>query len=333
MYFRGHGEKFFNTLYSGEKMKKNIFPTHTTMFILSIFIAPFCHAHTYLIFGAEGWIGGKLVTLLTEKGHTVIKAHSRLENRESVEAEIVAANPDFVLNAAGKTGRPNVDWCEDHKQEVIRSNIIGALTLADLCFKHGIHMTNFGTGCIYEYDATHQMGSGTGFKEEEKPNFAGSYYSKTKIMLDTLLQDYPNVLNLRLRMPISDDLHPRSFITKIIGYKKVVNIPNSMTILTDMLPVALEMSERKLTGVYNFVNPGAISHNEILDLYKQYINPSFVYQNFSVEEQSKILKAGRSNNELDSSKLLREFPQVPHIKDSIIEVFKRMAENRAAHKQ
>ena len=57
---------------------------------------------------------------LPEQGHTVIKAHSRLENRESVEAEIVAANPDFVINAAGKTGRPNVDWCEDHKQEVIR---------------------------------------------------------------------------------------------------------------------------------------------------------------------------------------------------------------------
>ena len=195
-------------------------------------------------------------------------------------------------------------------------------------------MTNFGTGCIYEYDKAHPMYSGIGFKEEEKPNFAGSYYSKTKIMLDTLLQDYPNVLNLRLRMPISDDLHPRSFITKIIGYKKVVNIPNSMTILTDLLPIALEMIERKLTGVYNFVNPGTISHNEILDLYKQYIDPNFVYQNFSVEEQSKILKAGRSNNELDPSKLLKEFPQIPHIKDSIIKLFKRMVKIKryTAHK-
>ena len=298
----------------------------STALILSLVITTYCHAHTYLIFGAEGWIGGKLATMLEKQGHTVIKAQSRLENREAVEAEIIAAKPDFVLNAAGKTGRPNVDWCEDHKQEVIRANIIGALTLADLCFKYGIHMTNFGTGCIYEYDDKHPMYSGKGFKEEEKPNFAGSYYSKTKIMLDTLLQDYPNVLNLRLRMPISDDLHPRSFITKIIGYKKIVNIPNSMTILTDLLPVALKMSERKLSGVYNFVNPGAISHNEILDLYKKFVDPNFKYQNFTVEEQSKILKAGRSNNELDPSKLLKEFPGIPHIKESIIEVFKRMSD-------
>jgi len=304
-------------------MVKNIYRAFTIT-ILSILITVSCHAHVYLVFGAQGWIGGKLVTLLQEKGHTVIKATSRLENRESVEAEILAAKPDFVLNAAGKTGRPNVDWCEDHKQETIRSNLIGALTLADLCYKHGIHMTNFGTGCIYEYDEKHPMNSGIGFKEEDTPNFDKSYYSKTKIMLDTLLQDYPNVLNLRLRMPISDDLHPRSFITKIIGYKRVVNIPNSMTILTDLLPIAIEMTERKMTGVYNFVNPGVISHNEILDLYKEFIDSGFSYQNFSLEEQSKILKAGRSNNELDAHKLLKEFPQIPHIKKSIIQVFMRM---------
>jgi len=42
-----------------------------------------------------------------------------------------------------------------------------------------------------------------------------------------------------------------------------------MTVLTDLLPVSIIMSERKLTGVYNFVNPGAISHNQILSLYKK----------------------------------------------------------------
>jgi hypothetical protein len=50
---------------------------------------------------------------------------------------------------------------------------------------------------------------------------------------------------------------------------QVCNIPNSMTILDDLLPVSIVMAERKLTGVFNFTNPGAISHNEILDLYKE----------------------------------------------------------------
>lgn len=279
----------------------------------------------YLVFGgATGWVGGKVVDILKEQGEDVLEAKSRLENRQDVEEEIKKLKPDFVINAAGVTGRPNIDWCEDNKQETIRANIIGCLNLADICNLNNIHMTNFGTGCIYEYDEKHKMGSGIGFKEEDEPNFDGSFYSKTKIMLDKLLQNYPNVLNLRLRMPISDDLHPRSFITKIKGYKKVINIPNSMTILHDLLPVAIKMAQRKLTGVYNFVNPGVISHNEILDLYKKYIDPNFTYQNFTIEEQDRILKARRSNNELDASKLLREFPEIPNIKVSMVKVFERM---------
>lgn len=282
----------------------------------------------FLIFGGEtGWIGQKLVALLKEQGHIVGVPKARLEQRESVEQEIVDFKPDRVLNAAGITGRPTIDWCEDHKIETLRANMIGALTLADLCAKYNVHMTNYGTGCIYEYDEKHQLGSGIGFTEEEIPNFAGSYYSKTKIMLDTLLGDYPNVLNLRIRMPISDDLNHRSFVTKISRYNKVINIPNSMTILTDLLPVSIKMSERQLIGKYNFTNPGVISHNEVLDLYREYIDPDFVYHNFTVKEQAQVIKAPRSNNELDVSKLLKEFPEIPHVKASMVEVFKRMKAN------
>lgn len=290
---------------------------------ITAFTLPDC-PKKFLIFGAQGWIGGKLVTLLKNQHQEVYPAESRLENRAAIVAEIQHIKPDFVINAAGVTGRPNVDWCEDHKQETIRANIIGALNLADICYQLNIHMTNFGTGCIYEYDETHPQCSGIGFKEEEKPNFDGSYYSKTKIMLDRLLQDYPNVLNLRLRMPISDELNERNFITKISQYKKIVNIPNSMTILSELLPISIEMALRGLTGVYNFVNPGTISHNEILDLYKIYIDPDFTYQNFTIEEQNKILKSKRSNNELDASKLAKEFPQLMPIKQAIIQVFERM---------
>lgn len=128
-------------------------------------------------------------------------------------------------------------------------------------------------------------------------------------------------------MLISDDLHHRNFIAKIIKYQKVINIPNSMSILYDLLPLIPEMAKRKLVGNYNFVNPGVISHNEILDLYKKYIDANFSYQNFTLEEQNKILKAGRSNNELDTSKLLAEFPNIKSIKESIVSVFERMKSN------
>jgi dTDP-4-dehydrorhamnose reductase len=284
-----------------------------------------CADQTFLVFGGKtGWIGQKIVALLRQEQHQVFEAKSRLEQREAVTQEIEQVKPDCVINAAGITGMPNVDWCEDHKQETIRANLIGALNLADITYLQGIHMINLGTGCIYEYDEEHPMYSDKGFTEEDEPNFHGSFYSHTKCMLDNLLKCYPNVLNLRLRMPISSDLHPRSFVTKITRYQKVVNIPNSMSILDDLLPLIPKMAERRLIGTYNFVNPGVISHNEILDLYTQYVNSTFRYVNFSIEEQNKILKAKRSNNYLDATKLQKEFPELKNIKESIVGVFKKM---------
>jgi dTDP-4-dehydrorhamnose reductase len=282
----------------------------------------------YLLFGKNGWIGGKLIELLTAQGKTFHLAESRTYNRESVVAEIEKYKPTHVLNAAGVTGRPNVDWCEDHKAETIRSNVIGCLNVADICAEKGIHHLLYATGCIFEYDAAHTIG-GAGFLETDAPNFHKSYYSHTKAMVEDMLSVFPTTCTLRVRMPISDDLSPRNFVTKIVKYDRVVDAPNSMTVLTELLPVSLIMAERRLTGIYNFCNPGAISHNEVLALYKKYVDPSYTWNNFTLDEQAQILKAGRSNNTLDHTKLTNALPDV-HIDEihvAMEKVFQRMREN------
>jgi 3,5-epimerase/4-reductase len=137
--------------------------------------------------------------------------------------------------------------------------------------------------------------------------------------VEELLKNYENVCTLRVRMPISSDLsNPRNFITKITRYDKVVNIPNSMTILDELLPISIEMAKRNLTGIWNFTNPGAVSHNEILEMYRDYIDPSFSWKNFNLEEQAKVIVAPRSNNELNCTKLKSEFPELMSIKGSLI---------------
>ncbi|CAL5434820.1 unnamed protein product [Camellia sinensis] len=278
----------------------------------------------FLIYGRTGWIGGLLGKLCKEGGIEFQYGRGRLEDRSSLIDDIRRVRPSHVFNAAGVTGRPNVDWCETHKVETIRANVVGTLTLADVCREQGLIMLNFATGCIFEYDAGHLQGSGVGFKEEDKPNFIGSFYSKTKAMVEELLKEFENVCTLRVRMPISSDLsNPRNFITKISRYSKVVNIPNSMTVLDELLPISIEMAKRNCTGIWNFTNPGAISHNEILEMYRDYIDPKFKWVNFDLEEQAKVIVAPRSNNEMDSSKLKKEFPELLPIKDSIIKfVFK-----------
>jgi 3,5-epimerase/4-reductase len=273
----------------------------------------------YLVWGGRtGWIGQQIVAMLKEKDCEVHVARSRLEQFEEVEDELERIMPQFVINCAGLTGRPNVDWCESHKTETIRVNVIGTLNLLDQCYRRDIHVTNFATGCIFEYDDAHPIG-GPGFTEEDTPNFARSFYSLTKGAVDTISRAYDRVLTLRVRMPISADLSPRNFITKITKYPKIASVPNSMTILRDMLPVALLLMKRYCTGIYNFTNPGVASHDEILRLYQEIVDPTFWWESFSVEECEAILAAGRSNNFLETAKIEAELPgvKIPTLLESL----------------
>ncbi|KAG8501675.1 hypothetical protein CXB51_004648 [Gossypium anomalum] len=240
----------------------------------------------FLIYGRTGWIGGLLGKLCEKQG---------------------------IPFEYGKGG-----WSNVHSFWMI-SKLLSQPMCSMQLVEHDLLMINYATGCIFEYDATHPLGTGVGFKEEDKPNFTGSFYSKTKAVVEELLREFDNVCTLRVRMPISSDLsNPRNFITKITRYNKVVDISNSMTILDELLPVSIDMAKRNLRGIWNFTNPGVVSHNEILQMYKDYIDPNFNWVNFSLQEQAKVIVAPRSNNELDACKLKNEFPELLSIKDSLI---------------
>lgn len=284
-----------------------------------------------LLFGASGWIGGKLLVILEKIGEKVIVAKSRLDNYKDVVDEVNLVKPTHVLNCAALTGRPNIDWCEDHKDEVLRVNVIGTAVLAETCARSNIHFTFVSSGCLYNYNDEHPIPTNSsdwktikGYTEDDEPNFTGSFYSCTKVVIEKIIKSLPKALILRVRMPISDDLHDRNFIKKLTTYEHVINIPNSVSTLYDLLPIIPDMMIKEKSGIYNFTNPGVITHNEILKLYKEMIDPKFTWKNFSLEDQSKVLKAPRSNNYLDASKLSSEYPEIPEIHVAIQGVFERM---------
>lgn len=257
----------------------------------------------YLVYGGRGWIGGMLLRALQARGDEATAASARIEDLQQVRDELDRVRPTHVLMAAGLTGRPNVGWCEAHKAQTLMANVAGLLNVAHACCgeHRGIHCTVFGSGCVYESaaDAT------AGFTEDEPPNFAGSYYSRTKAAVQAMLAETygGGVLLLRLRMPITDDLHPRSFPIKLARYERVVDVPNSVSVLRELLPIALGLSEKKATGVYNLVNPGAVSHNEVLALYRDLVDPGFTWKNMTLEEQAAVIVGGRSNCTLSTAKL------------------------------
>jgi dTDP-glucose 4,6-dehydratase len=281
-----------------------------------------------LVYGSNGWIGNQFINILEKNEVVFFCGKSRVDELDSLSKEIEEIKPTHIVSFIGRThgkienkNYATIDYLEQEGKltENVRDNLFSPLLLAFICTNKGIHYTYLGTGCIFKFDEKHPYGiEENGFTEDSLPNFFGSSYSIVKGFTDQFMHLYKdNVLNLRIRMPITGEKNGRNFITKIVNYEKVCSVPNSMTVLPELLVYVLDMMKQKISGTVNLTNPGLISHNEILEMYKEIVDPSFTWKNFSIEEQRKILAADRSNNYMDTHKFEELYPQVSNIKDSV----------------
>ena len=289
-----------------------------------------------LVYGDKGWIGSQFIELLKNEKELVkyTLGLSRVDDTLNLLKELNEIKPTHVISFIGRTHGTigdkeytTIDYLEQPGKlvENIKDNLFSPISLALACNERKIHYTYLGTGCIFSYINDNNKG----FTEEDIPNFFGSGYSIVKGFTDRLMHQLEgNVLNLRIRMPIVAEDCPRNFITKITNYKKICSVPNSMSVLPELLPIALKMLKAGKVGTINLTNPGVISHNEILEMYKEYVDQSFIWENFSVEEQREIIACERSNNLLDTRVLQSFAPEIRPIKDAVRELLQNYKQNK-----
>ena len=313
-----------------------------------------------LVYGHAGWIGTQFIELLQKEKHVNENAtdridfdfalgESRVDDTPSLCKELDKVAPSHVISFIGRTHGTigtakytTIDYLEQPGKlvENVKDNLFSPISLALECKERNIHYTYLGTGCIFSYKNMEAVinpnpnhpdsNSDRGFNEDDIPNFFGSGYSVVKGFTDRLMHQLSgNVLNLRIRMPIVASECPRNFITKIVNYSKVCSVPNSMSVLDELLPIVIKMLKSRIVGTINLTNPGVISHNEILEMYQKHVDPHFTWNNFSVEEQRKILACDRSNNYLDTTALEKFAPEVRCIKDAVEDTIKNY---KRAHK-
>lgn len=269
----------------------------------------------WLVYGGSGWIGSDFCKRVPDDVELVI-SENRADDPDSVAKELDEAKPDSVLMFIGRTSGPgfnSIDYLEQAGRllDNVRDNLFSPVVVMKLTEERGVHCVYLGTGCIFSYDSPDDPA----FTTESLPNFFGSSYSTVKGYTDRMSSLFTNVLNVRIRMPISSD-HPRSFITKIVGYPKILNSLNSMTVLDDAIPVLIDCTKKKMTGTVNLVNPGPIDHVTILELYRQIVDPSHTYSLVDEEEHDSLLLSKRSKNLLEPSF------DMPTAKDSIEKLFR-----------
>ena len=288
-----------------------------------------------LVYGADGWIGGQFTSLLAQEGVEFVRGKCRLgdDSDQAVEEEILKVAPSHVASFIGRThgpGNNTIDFLEGGPDKLtinLRDNLFGPILLAELCRKLGLHFTYIGSGCLFTYTDDRPAG-GRPFSETDVPNYFGSSYSVVKGYTDRLMHHYGNVLNVRMRLPVSGEVNSRNLITKLAGYPRILSMPNSVTVLPELLPALLQFMRRRHVGTVNLVNPGFIQHEEILAEYVKHVDPSHTYQLVSMEDEGEFargLKKKRSNCHLDTEVLTALCPQVLGARESVSKVIKEMA--------
>jgi len=84
----------------------------------------------------------------------------------------------------------------------------------------------------------------------------------------------------------------------------------------------IDMSKRKVTGTVNLTNPGTITHNEILEMYREIVDPTLIWSN----SPTGTTGVARSNCTLNTDRLEAMYPQVMPIKAAVRKVLEKMKE-------
>jgi 3,5-epimerase/4-reductase len=268
-----------------------------------------------LLFGGRGYLGRSFRAFYPG----AVAADADVADRAAVGRALDSSRPDVVINCAGKTGRPNIDWCEAHPAETFRVNVAGALVVLEECLRRGVYLVHLSSGCIYQGD-----NGGQGFGESDFPNFTGSVYSRTKAISDQIIGRAP-ALTLRLRLPFDDTDEERNLLVKLRRYRRVLDVPNSLTYLPDFFRAAGRLIASRATGIYNVVNEGAMSPYEVMLRYRDVVDPAHAFERLSASGLPEVALAGRSNCRLSTEKLRRAGIDLLGVREAVDRALRSLA--------
>jgi UDP-glucose 4,6-dehydratase len=315
-----------------------------------------------VVLGASGYIGEAFVREIQSRGEPVIPLSrgdtgprrssvlpfTQLDYTQFDELLrfLRERKPDFLINAAGYTGRPNVDACETAKADTLAGCVLLPQVVADACAAAGVPWGHVSSGCLYsggkivdggkvriEKDLTRPELRALvekspervrGFTETDPPNFSFrsppcSFYSGAKAIAEEAIAGVGRNYSWRLRIPFDEYDSPRNYLSKVQRYAKVYDNVNSISHRGDFARACLDLWKRRAPfGIYNVVNPGFVTTRRVVEMLEEILHPDRRFEFWkSDEEFYRMVKAPRSNCVLDVSKLLATGVRIAPVEEAL----------------
>src|SRR5262249_29071372 len=115
-----------------------------------------------LLLGGSGYIGEAFQRELGRRGWRYRNLSRREVNYTQFETLwkfLKEHRPDFVINCAGFTGRPNVDACETAKADALLGNVVLPECIAHACAACQVPWGQVSSGCVYNGAKIHTQES------------------------------------------------------------------------------------------------------------------------------------------------------------------------------
>ncbi len=305
-----------------------------------------------LLLGASGYIGEAFALELSRRKMDFLPLSRQQVDYSRFDVLLGflrAKKPAFVVNAAGFTGKPNVDACESDKAGTLVGNVLMPLTVANACAALGIPWGHVSSGCIFkgakirsdgrlrvECDLTRpdilalaeqKSPDILGFSEEDTPNFSFraqpcSFYSGTKALGEEAIASIGQNYIWRLRIPFDELDNSRNYLSKLQRYAKVYENVNSISHRMDYVKACLDLLELEAPyGIYNVTNPGFVTTSQVVGLIRKFLHPGmrFEFWENDAEFYTSGVLAPRSNCVMDTSKLLAAGVTVRGVEEALEE--------------
>ncbi len=263
-----------------------------------------------ILLGGSGYVGTAFRELLSRKQVDHRSISRRDCDYTTVEplAELIRdTKASFVINAAGYTGKPNIDACERDKAACLAGNAVLPGVIREACERSGIPWGHVSSGCIY----SGARSDGGGFTETDPPNFCFrtdncSFYSGTKALGEECLVAAERTYLWRLRIPFDHVDSPRNYLSKLQRYSRLLDARNSISHLGEFVEAAWACWEQRVPyGVYNVVNTGSVTTRDVVTLIQQRLHLDRPFDFFGSEEEflKVAARTPRSNCVMDNSKI------------------------------
>ena len=285
----------------------------------------------YLVLGSTGYIGSHFINHFTEND-ILHRGLSRNDvdytDRDTLISFLRENKPRFLINAAGYTGKPNVDACESEKDECLFGNAVLPGRIRSVCEELGISWGHVSSGCIY----SGRKPNGEGWSEEDDPNFSFrsgpcSFYSGTKALGEEVLKGASDCYIWRLRIPFNEEGSPRNYLQKLLHYSNLLEAENSISHIDEYVESCLASFTNECEpGIYNLTNLGSITTSQVVKWIQEEGVSDQKFNFFKNEEEfmNKAAITPRSNCVLDTAKSEQNGIAMRPVEEAVCDSLRKM---------